>query len=618
MPKKLLITIITFVVFHSSNVFAQKLKYKDVYPMLEIKNYELGIPTLQQFLGNSKNTNHANGNLQMGLYYESQTNQYDLIKDSTAMIGASDSAIIYLTKAKALITDKELKKNDDFYQEFYRRDLRTGDFGIKVSDVQLDIENKLKALRKINEYAKVIYSSLYKASNANAASSIMYKNIADVYGSANSFYLVAGDDQLDSLNTILDNGTTIKDAFDDVRNAVSRMNRKGYSPELNMNPINEFGQDGMDEVDFYTNDVTTWDYGNWADDAQRTIKREVMKMKDQLIRANQELKELNQKVNLGEQVSFEDIGKKLNEDLTVQLMKYDEDPLPIKLLNILIYKTQIDYITNSELNLKLADVEDVDYQLAIADSLTIILEALEIKVAGLVEPYITDGARKYPSFINGEYGRDIGLIKYRKGLERELSIAKLKWTNQYIDYLERSKWGVSEDGMDSLYLVPRTDSLYVAQNFSNYYSIATIRDDSANTYVVGLEFKGDVDQGFVSKIGGNRKIIWKNNFRLKSFTYSDSKLMVTGKFVTSGEGKIASYIYSFVPNSKNNLIVLSTTTSGEVKWVNELKSANEPVEVKFNDLVKETIVYLKTEEELENDTSDEPGYFVIDRGGKVR
>ena len=117
MPRKLLL-VICLISIIGSQVVAQKLKYKDIYPLLETKNYDSGIPTLRKFLSDPKNADHANGNYQMGLYYESRVDEMDLIKDSTTIQVATDSAIYFLARGKQLITEKELKKNDDYYQAF--------------------------------------------------------------------------------------------------------------------------------------------------------------------------------------------------------------------------------------------------------------------------------------------------------------------------------------------------------------------------------------------------------------------------------------------------------------------------------------------------------------------
>lgn len=616
----LALSILSCCAFHSS-MAQKKIKYdKEIFPLIEAKNYDQAMPLLWQFLSDPKNAEQPNANLQVGLYYEGLVNGYHIVTDSTAILGASDTAVVYLTKAKALITEKELKKNDEFYQEFYRRDLRTGDFGIKISDVQLDIEKKLQSLKNINKYAKSIYADLYSINLANKFSRSAYQSLVNQYPNINDLYLMANSNVKDTLSTMSDYGTEIKEKFDQVRDAVSRIGKKGYSPELQFNEIATYGESGLTPVDFYANDVAAWNYGQWAEDTENIIKRDMTRLKSQIKSLNQKLKSQSEELNSGSGILTDALVTELDEKLLADINTYDEDPLPVELLSILVNKNKYDYLTSETLNERLADTDDVDYQLAVSDSLMQLIDLMDASVATLVEPGITVASKKYSKLIAEEYGGDIGLIKYRQRLEGTLTAARDKWSAYNEDYRVRARWGVSEDGMDSLYLIPRMDTTYVPHDFSKYYSVVSMKDDSSNTYVIGLEFKGTSDQGFIAKVNNARKIDWKQNFKLTSFTYSDSEFLLLGKYIPSQEGAIAAYIYSLEPESKNNLIALSVSPKGEMNWVNHLKISKAPVDVKFNDIVKETIFYTKTEEELESGAGDpdDAGYFVIDRSGNVR
>lgn len=131
--------------FFSLAVSAQKIKYKDIYPSLAAKQYETAIPKLETYLSNPDNQDEANPNLQMGLYlYQKAMKIEDT--SSSEFKDVSESAISYLAKAKSLIDDKEAKKKG-YYESFKRRDLRSGKFLIKVSDIHLDIENKIAELQ---------------------------------------------------------------------------------------------------------------------------------------------------------------------------------------------------------------------------------------------------------------------------------------------------------------------------------------------------------------------------------------------------------------------------------------------------------------------------------------
>ncbi|MEP2024460.1 MAG: hypothetical protein ABJH98_13710 [Reichenbachiella sp.] len=616
----LALSILSCCVFQSS--FAQKkIKYdKDIFPLIEAKNYDEAMPLLWSFLSDPKNAEEPNANLQVGLYYEGLVDQYHIVSDSTAILGASDTAVVYLTKAKTLITEKELKKNDEFYQAFHRRDLRTGDFGIKISDVQLDIEKKLQSLRNVNKYAKSIYADLYSINSANELSMATYKALSSQYPNINDLYLMASEELKDSLVTVIDKNTEIKEKFENVRDAVSRIGKKGYSPELEWKEISVYGEDGLSTVDFFANDVVAWNYGLWAENTHDVIKRDVFRLKSQISQTMKDIKLESNQINSGSGILNEKPITALDSSLLADIDKFDEQALSKDLLIIQLSENKFDYLTNESINERLANIDDVDYQLAVSDSVVQLIGIMEKSVATLVEPGITIGTKKYGELVNETYGGDIGLIKYRKEMEAKLTSAKSKWSNYNEQYRIRARWGVSEDGLDSLYLIPRMDTTYVPHDFSKFYSIVSMKDDSSNTYVVGLEFKGATDKGFVAKINNARKIEWKKNFALTSFKYSDSEFLVSGAFIPSQEGTIASYIFSMVPDSKNNIIAISTTPQGEMNWVNQLKISRAPVDVKFNDIVKETIFYTKTEKELENGAGDpnDPGYFVVDRSGNVR
>ncbi|MGB3466148.1 MAG: hypothetical protein WBA74_12800, partial [Cyclobacteriaceae bacterium] len=147
-----------FLLMLSHSVFGQK--YKDIFPLLEAKNYQEGEPQLRAFLSNSKNLEHPNANYQMAIMLESKISELDVVEDSTRMIRYSDSIRTYYTHAKTYITDKELKKRDEYYQAYYRRDLRTGEFTIKKSLIDADIEKKLKYYTSVKEGVKFLAANL--------------------------------------------------------------------------------------------------------------------------------------------------------------------------------------------------------------------------------------------------------------------------------------------------------------------------------------------------------------------------------------------------------------------------------------------------------------------------
>lgn len=597
---------------------AQKLKYKDIFPLLDAKNYDEGVPKLNRFLNDSKNAEHANSHLQKGLYYEYLIEGYNLIADSSLLLNHIDSSVIFLSRAKALITEKELKKKDEYYQAFYRRDLRSGEFGIKVSDVHLDIEKKMQKLRKLKKNASIIYQSLIIANNDYTTSNEEFRHLATTAASEEEFMLLATDEQIASLDDFIKRGDNVKKAFEDIRQAVSVIRVKGYSPELEIIPINDFLVDGKTNTNIYENDVKVWDYGTWAEGTKRRIRRDILRMRDQLKSVYLDLNAQNEKVKSGSGITYDELSPSLDENLVKTLREFDGNPLPEKLLNILIEDTKYRYLTNTSLNTELANENNVTYQLSITDSLNSLVNDIIQQVTFLTEPAITDATRKYFNFLKENYGGDFGLLKYKERVQKKYEKAQEKWSEKYKYWYEKSKWGVSPDAMDSIYLIAKSDSLYESIPLSKYYTIAVDSDDSSYVYAIGIEFTGDKDTGFLTKIGTDRVIQWKENFDLGKFEYSDSAILVIGKFIPTEEGSISSYIFSYVPDTPSNLIVVNANKSGGINWNNELTINRPPITTKFNSDVKETYIYYISEEELNTYEGEDSGYIVIDRRGKTR
>src|SRR5688572_12014077 len=124
----------------------QKVKYKDIFGLLNTKRYEEAEPFLKRYL--KETSENPSAFLYMGIIYQEKSAKDDVLKQTKRAMMNMDSAIFFYDKAYKSITEKELKRNEEFYQAYNRRDLRTGEFGVKLSDVQFDLEKKIEGLRE--------------------------------------------------------------------------------------------------------------------------------------------------------------------------------------------------------------------------------------------------------------------------------------------------------------------------------------------------------------------------------------------------------------------------------------------------------------------------------------
>lgn len=128
------------------NGISQSIKYDDLYTLLSSGQYKLATPFLKYYL--KENSNNANAYYYMGRVYEDQlSTSYSQVEIQRSL----DSAVYYYKRSIGLLTQKEIEKNKQYYKPFRRRDLKTGKEVVKLSDIQSDIELRIRNLNAINQ-----------------------------------------------------------------------------------------------------------------------------------------------------------------------------------------------------------------------------------------------------------------------------------------------------------------------------------------------------------------------------------------------------------------------------------------------------------------------------------
>ena len=114
--------LLSIVVFFTVVAYGQKVKYKDLLVLLNAKQYDQAKPFLKKYL--AENDDNASAYLFMGIIYQEEVLKNDVLKQTDMMISNADSAIFFYNKCLPLLTEKEVKKNDENYLMYTRRDLR--------------------------------------------------------------------------------------------------------------------------------------------------------------------------------------------------------------------------------------------------------------------------------------------------------------------------------------------------------------------------------------------------------------------------------------------------------------------------------------------------------------
>ena len=121
--------VLLLVFFFSEKSQAQKLKYKNIYELLDSEQYGAALPDLTTFL--HENPKHGSAMIYMGVV--AQVYEKDCAKAKT-----------FFGKALEIIDQKELDKNKNYYGLWNRRNLRTGKYGVLLDDVRVDLDHRLE------------------------------------------------------------------------------------------------------------------------------------------------------------------------------------------------------------------------------------------------------------------------------------------------------------------------------------------------------------------------------------------------------------------------------------------------------------------------------------------
>ncbi len=590
------------ILFLCTGLHAQKLKYKDLFPILDAKNYAEGGPKLFQYLAQLKK-DEANPNLQMGLMLEHNFFKYDIVDDSSKIYSSGDSAVLFLEKAKTLITEKELKKNDEYYQAFFRRDLRTGEFGIKVSDVHLDIEKKVEAINNYVSNVKSLHSSLFRLEALQAQAQEKFKSVISNYADYNELLLAIGEKETAVLADIQSIGNSAVGESESIKDLAKTLKSDKYQGEIDLQEIQAYGKDGLSAYDFRTGSISLWDHESWARETLSEIRGGVGLFKTMISNYVEELRAKKAKLKKSENAD----NLRIPNDLLATFSKYETESTVEKLLLVETFEARVIKLVDLQLNRDLLDSSKIGSQLKIYSEAKANVDTMYSIVSTISTTGLADAKKKYPKYIKSFFSSYGTASKYVEDMKK-WSARNKEWLTNSVEYwTEANRWGIiAKEGEEEI-KVPlfMTDSIY-----SNFQILRINKFTIPQVVLYGVN--NDSKKGYLGSFGEDRREQWAIEFTLPA---ADTLVLETDT-IPSGNGTTSFYLFD-ENAAENNLSAISYTDSGTQEWAVNVTVSKKPVDFKFDELTQELTILLYPEEDLPLD-SDELGYLVIDRNGNIR
>lgn len=580
-----------FSVLVPSLTFGQKIKYKDIFPLLNSKSFTPeNVAKLNTFLAQEKNP-HPNGNLQLAFIREEKFYQVDILEDTTVVNALADSAIAQLNFAKELITEKEVgKKNAEFYNNFYRRDLRTGEFGIKLSDVHLDLEKKIEDINARRTDIRDFNTLLHRIQGRNNLSATIYKQMLEKGGTLRDLAFNLTADDVILLDRVIANAKGLYVLTDDLKESALELGGKYYQGFSAFKIIENYGVDGLEQSDVFSGELSLWDYETWANSAKAEYQG-ASAYKNNIMAKESALGQAFDQVAQGV-----DPGSIEVEDLKGDAEKYDPDGSAMSLLDFRSSQLEVNRLSNPSINTAWNDSLNIYAQLDAASKIMEELGSMNTIYSDLSSPEkIELASNRYPGILEEYYGGTSGYNEFMTNLGSWLNEQKIIWASRTDALMTKDQYAVSGDDR-----VP----LFVNSDPGQYMTLAVAGE--ATKTAVGLDMQSS--EAYVVSSGPTRDIQSKKMFKVSGMTPSNT---VAKELPLPDFG---CYLFNSSATD-NNLLLVATTPAGEVKWSNLVSAPAEPVSFRYDETLDQLTVFYYPEDQLPGEGVT---YIVIDRSGTVR
>jgi hypothetical protein len=561
-----------------SSASAQKVKYKDIYALLSTKQYESAEPFLNRYL--KETTDNPSAHLYKGIICQEKSAKDDPLKQTLRMQSNIDSAIMFYDIAYKGITEKELKKNGEYYTAYNRRDLRTGEFGVTLSDIQYDLEKRMEGLRERKDRIRMVKHYFQLADTLYLKSQALYRSLQNAYKGERELYLRSDEHLVQKLAALGLRFDSCVKAFDQYRSACGLMGKTGYNQTLEGRQITDFSKEGSTESDFYASKVVLWDYTTFANRIKYGIETDIFPMRQHLIAYDGELNKLRVKLS-SERVSVHsDLTTLIDRLLMEQLKKYDQQPLPMELFSLKI--ADLEYrslLLEQKMRTDTASFHTRIEMARKAFASATLLDSLSLNLSSKnIDSLVLD----YQHFVNDTYG-SAAAVKTFIGTTGEFAIeAKHHEQGRLSRFMEQMRWIVN--GVDSI-------PLFVGDMRLKYRPLVVIDE----RYTAGLHYADSLSpMGYLYSINASRTPEVKVTFPVEKASFSEDQLTSSKALsYTDAAGHLYfALIYNeqFDQESKCSATLAKIYKSDGLAWSMNCKLSFLPTELQFASLSGELTI----------------------------
>ena len=580
---KFIIVFLSITYLAVSPLIGQKIKYKDLFVLLNAKKYNDAEPFLKRYLSDPKNADHPNANLQMGFIYEEKSKKNDILDETDLLKGNIDSALIFYNNSYSLITEKEIKKNEEYYQAYNRRDLRTGKFGVKLSDVQLNIETRIKEISVTLNNASALKEYFLKTQLFYSQSDSIVSLFAERFNTYNELLLIAEDAEITQLGQIGLLFDSTRANFNKYKKVLSRIEKPGYNQEIQLNTVGDFKTDLDQKPDWKSDLVQVWDLNKWSAETFNIIQEEIVPLKQNIKAYDIELNNLRDKMLADSTSSTVELTALVERMITQDLLKFDNNPLPLNIFNLKV--KELEYISESirVINEELLDSTDIFYQISLSEDMRRLASTGDLLANSMITLNYNQEAAKFSNFILDNYAGAGGAQRFVS--EKALFFRKEKenWESKINNWHEREAYV-----MFGAIMIPLIDTELTSDISNPNYVMKWVSDTVRKEQVLsaGLVIKPDTLEGYFIHTGSSREVDSIEIFNLTEIFAANSNswkdIRVNGQIGNDGSIFLV-YSDGLPVDSVYKSSVVKVSPAKQVVWNKQFDLATKPALVMFNE-----------------------------------
>lgn len=582
-----------FLLLITSSAFAQKQKYKDIFPLLSTKQYDLAEPFLKTYL--TENKDNANAYLFMGEIYKAKAESDDVLINTDKCYQHMDSAIIFYDNALKLVDEKELKKNKDYYVAYNRRNMRTGEFGVSLSDVKLDLETKISGLRERIDKVKMTKYYFTHAEDLYKRSYDLFLVIQKAFPGMRELYLRADDGMVKNLTDLTLRFDSASKMFDHYKVSLGNLGKTKYNQSWNLVEISDFKNDGKEMTDFYKDDMKVWDYKKFGSQCLEVIEKEVKPTQDNLVKYDIEINKLRQKMETDSVSVKSDLTKLIEKMLDNQLKKFDSDPMPMDIFALKI--ADLEYKSTLIENKPSRTTDDVYSKLEAIKAEVKRLNRLDSIATKVSNRNLDEDIINYQQFVTTTFTKGDFLKSYVRSLKDYTGREKVIKDQELVFRTETLRWLVN--GNDS---IPLFDEAVK----SKFWPLVVIQDK----YTAGLTFTDSIsNQGYFYSITPSRKPDVKVTFPIDKTSAKERKQNGVKAYVTSDPAGQVFFVLIYrekLVDGKHPATIAKIYKSDGLSWSHSFGFELKPHE----------IVYVQDTGDLLIKSQGE-SFITVDKNGKL-